>query len=140
MMRLLLMVTVSPRLWLISLMMYFILEPPVPGPREERLARILPALTHLMMMIVMMMKMMVTMMMTSDHSPDGGAGATLHHALDADVDAWADPDQGLDHLVIIIKIRWSANIFSSHPPHLCNGLAGKVFCIHFVPSLKSIIK
>ena len=51
MMRLLLMVTVSPRLWLISLMMYFILEPPVPGLGEERLARILPALTHLMMMM-----------------------------------------------------------------------------------------
>ena len=96
------MVTVSPCLWLSSLMMYFSREPP--GPGEERLARILPALTHL----------------TSDNnddnnddthgdydgdhdgdlSPDGGAGATLHSALQADVDAGAGSDYLLAHLVI----------------------------------------
>ena len=92
------MVTVSPCLWLSSLMMYFSREPP--GPGEERLARILPALTHL----------------TSDNnddthgdydgdhdgdlSPDGGAGAALHSALQADVDAGAGSDHLLAHLVI----------------------------------------
>ena len=92
------MVTVSPCLWLSSLMMYFSREPP--GPGEERLARILPALTHL----------------TSDNnddthgdydgdhdgdlSPDGGAGAALHSALQADVDAGAGSDYLLAHLVI----------------------------------------
>ena len=110
MMRLLLIVTVSPCLWLVSLMMYFILEPPVPGLGEERLARILPALTHLMIMIVIMM-------ITSDHSPDGGAGAALHHALDADVDAGADPDQGLAHLVIIIRVKMVKTFSSSSPLH-----------------------
>ena len=90
------MVTVSPCLWLSSLMMYFSREPP--GPGEERLARILPALTHL------------TSNNNGDNhvghdsdgdlSPDGGAGAALHSALDADVDAWAGPDHLLAHLVI----------------------------------------
>ena len=112
MMRLLLVVTVSPCLWLVSLMMYFILEPPVSGLGEERLARILPALTHLMIMIII-----VIMMMTSDHLPDGGAGAALHHALDADVDAGADPDQGLAHLVIIIRVKMVKTFSSSSPLH-----------------------
>ena len=55
-------------------------------------------------------------MMTRNHLPDGGAWAALHHALDADVDAGADPDQGLAHLVIILIIRWSAHIASSSSP------------------------
>ena len=47
MMRLLLTLRVSPLLCVTSLMMYFTLAPLDPGAGEDRLARILPALTHL---------------------------------------------------------------------------------------------
>ena len=82
MMRLLLMVTVSPCLWLSSLMMYFSREPP--GPGEERLARILPALTHLtrdnktiMVKIILTMTVMVTSHLTAGL----GLPSTLHSML-----------------------------------------------------------
>lgn len=97
------MVTVSPRLWLISLIMYFSREPPEPGPGEERLARILPALTHLS-------DNDSDSDSDADHAPDGGAGAALHSALEADVDAWADPDHGLAHLMTIIIINHKSTL------------------------------
>ena len=99
-------------------MMYFSREPP--GPGEERLARILPALTHL----------------TSnnnvdnhndndsdgesdgDLSPDSGAGAALHSALDADVDAWAGPDHLLAHLVITLWAVHSTSMILTSAPGL----------------------
>ena len=67
--------------------------------------------------MMMMIMMMMIMIMTSDHSPDSGAGAALHHALDADVDAGADPDQGLAHLVIIIRLKMVKTFSSSSPLH-----------------------
>ena len=105
------MVTVSPRLWLISLIMYFSREPPDPGPGEERLARILPALTHLS-------DDDSDRDIDADHSPDGGAGAALHSALEADVDAGADPDHWLAHLmmnIIIINHKSTLMILTSAP-------------------------
>ena len=102
------MVTVSPRLWLISLMMYFSREPPDPGPGEERLARILPALTHLG-------DNDNESYSDADHTPDGGAGAALHSALQADVDAGADPDHGLAHLITIINHKSTLMILTSAP-------------------------